>query len=218
MLKRLTVLLAALAAAAVIGPAPAAAAGGDYVFDGGTPRQQAQVRGALGASSFDWSIVPRVTVHIGDYGVSHATPGHVYLDARLLDAGTFAWATVLDEYAHQIDFLLLDNAQRALLQQRLGGTAWCYEVAGLAHGAYGCERFASLVAWAYWESPQNAYRPTSPRDESAAMPAAEFRTLLGSLLGIRAIAPHALRTGSASVVRAPQSVAKQPQAKPLRRR
>ena len=90
----------------------------------------------------------------------------------------------MDEYAHQVDFFVLDPARRALLQQRLGASAWCYEVSGLAHGAHGCERFASMVAWAYWPSKHNAYRPVSPADESAAMPAAEFRSLVSTVVGM----------------------------------
>ena len=185
-LRRILPLAAALCA---ILPGTAQAAGGNYVFDGGSARQQAQVVKALDTSSFDWSVVPQqVTVHIGAYGVSNATPGHVWLEARLLDAGMFSWATVMDEYAHQVDFFVLDPARRALLQERLGAQAWCYETPGLTHGANGCERFASMVAWAYWPSAQNAYKPTSRSDESASMPAAEFRALLTELIG----APRAL--------------------------
>ena len=181
-LRRILPLFALLCA---LLPGAAQAAGGDYVFDGGSARQQAQVVKALDASSFDWSVVPqRVTVHIGAYGVSHATPGHVWLEARLLDAGMFSWATVMDEYAHQVDFLVLDQARRAVLQERLGAQAWCHEAPGLAHAANGCERFASMVAWAYWPSTQNAYKPASRTDESASMPAAEFRALLAELIGV----------------------------------
>jgi hypothetical protein len=39
-----------------------------------------------------------------------------------------------------------------------------------------------MVAWAYWPSKQNPYRPASPTDETAAMPAGEFRQLLSSLV------------------------------------
>lgn len=218
MLLRLTSLLATLAAAAAFLPATAGAAGGDVVFDGGSPRQQAQVRAALDASSFDWDLLPRVTVHIGAYGVSHSTPGDVWLDGGLLDTGAFSWATVLDEFAHQLDFLVLDARQRALLQERVGGSAWCYEVAGLAHGAYGCERFSSLVAWAYWESPRNAYRPESARDESAAMPAAEFRALLDALLGRRTAvrSTSAMRSSAANAKQA--SKRRLAKAAPKRRR
>ena len=183
MLRRTLFRLLPLAAAfAAFFPGTALAGGGDYVLDGGTARQQAQVRNALEASSFDWSIVPRtVTVHVGAYGTSHSTPGHVWLEARLLDAGMFSWATVMDEYAHQVDFLVLDPTRRAALQQRLGGQAWCYETAGIAHGANGCERFSAMVAWAYWPTQQNAYRGTS---EASTMPAAEFRSLLAGLIGV----------------------------------
>jgi hypothetical protein len=177
--------LAAVLATAIVLPASAQAAGGNYVFEGASPSERSTVRAALNASSFDWNVVPKqVTVHVGRYGVSHSTPGHVWLDRGLLASGRFAWATVMDEYAHQIDFFVLDPARRALLQQRLGASAWCYEVSGLAHGAHGCERFASMVAWAYWPSKDNAYRPASPADESAAMPAGEFRTLLSTVVGM----------------------------------
>jgi hypothetical protein len=178
-------LLAAVLAAAFVLPASAQAVGGSYTFDGASARERSTVRAALNASSFDWGVVPKqVTVHVGRYGVSHSTPGHVWLDRGLLASGRFAWATVMDEYAHQVDFFVLDPARRALLQQRLGASAWCYEVSGLAHGAHGCERFASMVTWAYWPSKDNAYRPASATDESAAMPAGEFRSLLSVVVGM----------------------------------
>ena len=181
MLRRLALVLAVAFAL----PASAQAAGGDYVFQGASATERSAVRAALNASSFDWGVVPKqVTVHVGSYGVSHSTPGNVWLDRGLLASGRFAWATVMDEYAHQVDFFVLDPARRALLQQRLGASAWCYEVSGLAHGAHGCERFASMVAWAYWPSKDNSYRPASPADESAAMPPDEFRTLLSLVVGM----------------------------------
>jgi hypothetical protein len=183
--KQMPRVLAATLAAAFVLPAAAQAAGGDYVFAGASATERSTVRAALNASSFDWGVVPKqVTIHVGRYGVSHSTPGNVWLDRGLLASGRFAWATVMDEYAHQVDFFVLDPARRALLQQRLGASAWCYEVSGLAHGAHGCERFASMVAWAYWPSKDNAYRPDSPADESAAMPPGEFRTLLSTVVGM----------------------------------
>ena len=181
-MRRIVIILAVLVCLPV---SAAQAAQGDYGFSGGTPRQQAQVRAALETSSFDFRIVSqRVTVHIGRYSISHSTPGHVWLESRLLDAGSFSWATVLDEFSHQVDFFVLDAPRRAILQERLGASAWCYEIAGLAHGANGCERFSSMLAWAYWPTKENAYRPTSADDESASMAPAEFRALLDSLLGI----------------------------------
>ena len=183
--SRCSAYLAAVLAAAFVLPASAQAAGGSYGFEGASASERSTVRAALNASSFDWGVVPKqVTVHVGRYGVSHSTPGHVWLDRGLLASGRFAWATVMDEYAHQVDFFVLDPARRALLQQRLGASAWCYEVSGLAHGAHGCERFASMVAWAYWPSKDNAYRPASAADESAAMPAGEFRSLLSVVVGM----------------------------------
>jgi hypothetical protein len=178
-------LLVSIVAALSLVLAPQAlAAGGNYVFDGGTPAQQTQVRSALDASAFPWSVVPRqVTIHIARYEFSHARPGHIYLDADLLGGGRFAWATVQDEYAHQVDFFLFDAATRARLTGELGARDWCYGVSGLDHDQYGCERFASTLVWAYWPSKHNAYRPTSPNDESAAMAPARFRALLADLIG-----------------------------------
>ena len=183
MLRRLLILAVALGALAL--PGTALAGGGNYGFEGAKPAERSTVRAALNASAFDWSIVPQhVTIHVGPYGVSHSTPGDIWLDRGLLGAGRFAWATVMDEYAHQVDFQVLDASSRAVLQEKLGTSAWCYESAGLSHGANGCERFSSMVAWAYWPSKDNSYRPASPTDESASMPAAEFRTLLSSLVGM----------------------------------
>ena len=182
MLRRLLILAVTLAALAL--PASALAGGGDYSFEGAGPAERSTVRAALNASAFDWSIVPQhVTIHVGPYGVSHSTPGDIWLDRGLLGSGRFAWATVMDEYAHQIDFHVLDASSRAVLQEKLGTSAWCYESEGLAHGANGCERFSSMVAWAYWPSKDNAYRPVSATDESASMRPAEFRNLLSALVG-----------------------------------
>jgi hypothetical protein len=180
-MRRLVFILATLFTLAL--PGQALARGGDYGFDGGIPAQRAQVRKALDASAFDWSLIgTRVTVHIGAYGVSHARPGNVYLDGALLDAGRFAWATVQDEFAHQIDFFRFDETARAELSRALGARDWCYGVEGLEHYEYGCERFASTLVWAFWPSKHNAYRPENANDESAAMAPAPFRALVAGLL------------------------------------
>jgi hypothetical protein len=83
--------------------------------------------------------------------------------------------------AHQVDYLLFDDAQRALLLRELGGRERCYSVPGLAHDQYGCERFASTSAWSFWPSPENSMRRTYRRNESAAMAPAKFRALVSSL-------------------------------------
>ena len=166
-------------------PAGAYARGGDYAFEGGTKAQRSQVHAALGASTFDWSAVPtRVTIHIKRDIPTQATPGHIWLDAGLVSSGRFAWAAIQDEYAHQVDFSRFDAATRHRLTGELGARDWCYGVAGLHHAEYGCERFASTLVWAFWPSKDNAYRPTSSSDESAAMPPQQFRTLVTGLLGI----------------------------------
>jgi hypothetical protein len=155
------------------------ARGGNYAFDGGTKAEQAQVRAALNASSFDWGLVPgTVTIHIAAGVASHATAGQIWLDANLLDAGRFSWGVVQHEYAHQIDFGLLDDATRTQLHVVLGGTSWW----GAEHSQVDCERFADAVAWSYWQSPDNVMRPQSSTDEGGQVTPARFRTVLGSLL------------------------------------
>ena len=163
---------------------PAFAGGGSYVVIGATPAEARAVHSALGASAFPWDVVPvQVKIHVGDYETSRARPGHIWLDRGVLSAGRFGWATVQDEYAHQVDFFLFDRATRTRLNTILGGKDWCYGVAGFTHAEYGCERFASTLVWAYWPSKHNAYRPQSRRDESAAMAPAAFRALMASLVG-----------------------------------
>jgi hypothetical protein len=182
-MRRLMLFLLTWVLAAVLAQS-ALAAGGSYAFAGGTAKQQATVRAALGASSFDWSLIPRtITVHIGAYGTSYSTYGDVFVDGSLLDSGRYALGTVQHEFAHQVDFFLLDDAKRALLRQLLGGADWCYEAAGLAHSDHGCERFASELAWAYWPSADNSMQPSETNGESRGMPVAAFRVLLAQLVG-----------------------------------
>lgn len=171
---------------ALLLPGSALARGGDYVFDGGTAAHQRQVRAALEASRFDWNAVPaQVTIHIRRGVPTHATRGHIWLDGNLVGSGKFAWASIQDEYAHQIHFFHFDNATETRLTTELGARDWCYGISGLRHGEYGCERFTSTLVWSFWPSRDNVYRPTSPSDESAAMAPARFRALVAGLLGIR---------------------------------
>ncbi len=179
--------------------APAAhAAGGTYVFAGGNAYERLQVHDALDASSFNWSVVPvTVTIHIGAPAVSEATPGNIYLDAGLLDAGEFSWGVVQHEYAHQVDFMLLTPDDRVTLAAALGTQTWCYDgTMQLPHSSYGCERFASNLAWAYWPSKNNCLRPMSSTDEAGSVAPDAFRALLASLLGPGVSGTPALATMS----------------------
>jgi hypothetical protein len=188
---------AAAAALAALALVPTAlGVGGDYAIDGGTPAEQAQVRAALDASSFDFRIVPvRIAVHVVPGAYPHATPGEVWLDPALLDTGVFSWAIVQDEFAHQVDFFVLDDTDRLALMSAFHAPVWCHgDDPGLPHGVYGCERFTSTFVWSYWQSSANAYRPVSPGDESASMPPAKFRALLEALLQ-RAHAATSFRAG-----------------------
>jgi hypothetical protein len=190
----IVLLLACTAMGAARLPGAARAA---YSIDGGTPSEHATVRRALAASSFPWQIVPaHVQIHIQAGVLSHAVPGEIWLDSHLLDAGRFSWAITQHEFAHQVDFFLLDDAERVDLAAHLGGVSWWsstrYALApdgSLAHGELTAERFASTLTWAYWPSRANVLRPESPGDESAALPPAQFRALLDSLLGLPVIRP-----------------------------
>ncbi len=167
----------------------ALAGGGSYAFSGGTPKEQATVHAALEASSFSWGLIPRtIQINIGTYGDSYSTYGQIYLDASLLDSGRFAWGVVQHEMGHQVDFFLFDDTKRAQLEQLLGGQDWCYSVPGLKHSDYGCERFASELAWAYWPSADNSMRPSSSTDEAGAIPVAQFRAVLTQLIGAPIVA------------------------------
>ena len=177
--------LAALLCVAVawVLPPTARAGGGNYLFQGGTRAERQVVISALEASSFEWDLVPAaITIHIPRGADSVAVPGEIWLDANLLDAGTFAWGVVQHEYAHEVDYFLLDDVRRARILPLLEGSAWCYDVAILPHAQYGCERFASTLAWSYWPSADNCMKPEGRGDESAAMPPRRFRAFLDALL------------------------------------
>ena len=177
--------LAAFAAALLalgFGAVNARAAGGNYVCDGGTVAQHAQVRKALNASAFPWGVVAeQVTIHISSGHASEATPGEIWLDASLLDSGKFAWGVVQHEYAHQVDFSLFNDGIRSQLLAKVGGSSW-WSLPELGHAKLGAERFASTLAWAYWPSPANSMKPQSKRDESAAMAPAAFRQLVAQVV------------------------------------
>jgi hypothetical protein len=178
MLKRLVLpLLLAFALA------PAAhAAGGRYVFAGGTHAEQGQVTAALNASSFDWSVVPgQIVIHIGKGISSHAVAGQIWLDGALLDSGRFSWGVVQHEYAHQVDFGLLTDTMRFQLEPLLQGSTWWGSLD--QHGELGCERFADALTWAYWPSPDNVMKPSS----SSQLSSGAFRAALASALGIEPV-------------------------------
>lgn len=178
-------LLFAISCALLAPTAEAQARGGQYAFDGGTAYQQLQVKRALATSHFDWDLVPRATVHIKPgLDSSYATPGHVYLDANLLNAGMFSWGVVQHEYAHLVDFALFDDALRSSLLGPLGATSWW----GGAHGERGGERFASTLAWSYWPVSANVMKPQQAGDESSAMAPRAFRAFLKRTLVARGVA------------------------------
>jgi hypothetical protein len=162
------------------------AGGGNYVFDGGTPAQQAQVHSALEASSFNWSLVKQqITITISPSGRDYSLPGHIFLDSTLLSsAGDYSWGVVQNEYANEVDFFLLPATAHATFNTALGGSAWCYaDQPGLNMTQYGCERFASTLAWSYWQSADNCINPVASGGISGGMAPAAFKALLTSTLG-----------------------------------
>jgi hypothetical protein len=182
---RRILLALALATAFLVSAGEALARGGDYVIEGGSPEAQGQVRAALEASRFDWGVVrERITIRITRCGCAGARPGEIVLDEDVLTRSPFgpryAWGIVQHEYAHQVDWFVLRPRERRALGRRLGTRAWCYEVSGLAHDDYGCERFATLLAWAYWRSPANVQRPSWERWRMAGPRA--VRTLVAGLV------------------------------------
>jgi hypothetical protein len=194
MSRLLPILVATLVAGCALA-GPALAGGGNYAVDGGTRAEQLQVKAALDASSFDFSVVPgTVAIQIERGLAPYSTPGRIVLDAGLLDTGRLSWGVVQHEYAHQVDFSVLDDAGRARLQAALGGSSWC---AGPVHANLTCERFADLVSWAYWSSPDNVLKPAGADDEGGQMAPAAFRALLAQLLPT----PPVRRTASVSVSR-----------------
>jgi hypothetical protein len=177
------VLTAAVASLALVLVTPARALGGDVTFVGGSSAQRAEVLKALDASRFNWNVVPaQITIHIAPGEDSRAAKGEIWLDADLLAAGTFAWGVVQHEYAHQVDFFLLNDGDRAFLTRELGADAWCSDGAAERHNRLGCERFASTLAWSYWPSPLNCLKPEYADDESAAMSPSQFRALVSRLI------------------------------------
>jgi hypothetical protein len=139
------------------------------------------VRRAFDVSSFNWSLVPaQITIHIKKGVDSEATYGEIWLDSNLVNSGKFAWGVIQHEYAHEVDFFLLNDSHRATLASKLGGRSW-WQRGSLGHAELTSERFASTLAWAYWPSKDNSMRPTSSR-ESAALAPAKFRALIAQTL------------------------------------
>ena len=195
---RRLILIGAMLAALTVSPA-AFAGGGNYVVVGGSSAEQAQVRAALNASAFPWSIVPaQITIHVKRGIDSFSLKGAFWIDADLLDAGSFSWGTVQHEYAHQVAFFLLDDPTRSALVATLGGASWWQALPGTPWAELTSERFASTLSWAYWQSAANSAKPTGLHDASAAMAPFAFKATLASVLGRPDLAP----TRSLSVARA----------------
>lgn len=185
MLLRLSLWFSVVVCAFALAPA-ALASGGQYVFAGGTQAEQQQVTQGLAASSFDWNLVPvQVTVHIArNIPLSYSTPGQIWLDADLLDSGSFAWGVVQMEYAQQVQYTMLSQDAQSQLTGMMGAQQWCYDNPSLPRSDNACERFAATLAWSYWPKAGNSMRPSGPSDWSASMAPKAFRTELLTLIGV----------------------------------
>jgi hypothetical protein len=185
-MSRFTGMIAVIVSAALLGSAVenahARSPGRGYSFVGGTARQRATVRNALAASAFDWGLIPsHVTIHImRGGGKCDASKGDIWLTSAMLAHGRAAWGVVQHEYAHQVDFFLLDRAKRARLERLLHARTWWR--AGGPHSQAGAERFASTLSYAYWPSADNTLIRYA-HAEATAMPPAPFRRVLQSILG-----------------------------------
>ena len=143
------------------------------MFASGTPAEQAHVRAALDASTFPWGLVPGpVTIHVVHGVGSKAAPNQIWIDADSLAAGRFGWGEIQHEYAHVVDFALLDDRGRAQLNLLFGTRGWLLPAA--VHDDQGAERFADTLAAAYWPSADNV--------ATAFVRPAAFRALLAQLL------------------------------------
>lgn len=152
---------AAVIVAALSFVTPALAKGGHVTFDGGTSLEQQNVTDALAVSTFNFNQLPNITVRIvpslppGESG--EAVAGTVTLVAGFLDQGIFAFGTVQHEFAHEVDYLLLSDAQRQEALTVLGASAWYSP--SLAHADQGRERFATTLAWTFWPDRLNNQAP-----------------------------------------------------------
>jgi hypothetical protein len=178
---------ALVALVALFAPRPSAGSparpGRGYFLVGGTARERAEVRVALEASAFDWYLVPaRITIHIARIPHSYSTPGEIWIDRRTLAAGDQAWGIVQHEYAHQVDFFLLDDRMRARLARLLGAEVWWHDGEPRAHALYGCERFASTFALAYWPSSRNIVR-RFPGGEAVLSARRGLRVVIAGVIG-----------------------------------
>lgn len=158
MLARLTA--AVVAALAFVGAAEAK--GGNYEIVGATPTQQATIRDALEVSEFNWSVVPaRITIRVSPDLANQAESvrGEIRIQSSFLDWGISAWASIQHEYAHQVDYYLLDNGRRdeAL---RVLGLPFPWRDLSRPHDERGVEHFATMLSVAYWPSVLNLLRPT----------------------------------------------------------
>jgi hypothetical protein len=177
-------LIALFASLALAGTAQAA--DGNYVLEGGSPEAQETVRAAVEASRFDFDSIPtQITIRISSCGCAGARPGLIVLDGAVVTdtslGDRYSWGVIQNEFAHQVDFSLFDDADRAAMRGLVGGKDWCYERAGLLHDQHGCERFSDVFTWAFWPTKQNIFRAHA-KALAPQMTAKELRGFINGLL------------------------------------
>jgi len=78
----------------------------------------------------------QVTIRIAAGLAPSAQAGTIELDSGLVQAGRFAWGVIQHEYAHEVDFFLLNDTLRATLAQRSGSFVVADSEPARPRGAY----------------------------------------------------------------------------------
>ena len=151
--RRYLILVAALFA--LLLPADAKASGGSYTFSGGSEAARTEVRNALDASAFDWSLVPQtISIQIVDCGCAGPVRGSSSSTRRCSSRRRTA-APIPGASSSTSTPTRSGGSLWTMSSGRFSRTGWAaptfrYERPGLSHDDHACERFASTLAWACW--------------------------------------------------------------------
>lgn len=151
----------------------------NFHFQGGTPQQQQSVLQAIKASTFNFALLPNITINITQGMNADATPGTINLDAGSLNPvnGDFYWATILHEFGHQVDWYLVNDQQRQTFLQAFGRQEWGQISPSEAHDQMGQEDFASAFALAFGGASAYAHLP-----EANVIPPTQFKQMLLAMI------------------------------------
>ena len=130
-------------------------------------RQQATVRAALEVSSFDWSVLPARSSSTSRRSAAPTPrPATSTSTARCsTPAASRGASSSTSSHTRSTSSSSTTRSARRSTQRSAAATG-ATASPGLAHSAYGCERFASELAWAYWPSADNSMSPAATHGES----------------------------------------------------